>query len=80
MGIDNSQIRPQCETRDKFRCLKCDSVRSIVQGGLKGSGGSSKLAGWATVYKTVRPMLSDRCLSVCFVCDVGVFWPNGWMD
>jgi len=20
---------------------------------------------WATVYKTVRPMLSDRCLSVC---------------
>jgi len=30
-------------------------------------------------------MLSDRCLSVCqcvclSVCDVGVLWPNGWMD
>jgi len=36
---------------------------------------------WATVCKTVRPMLPVRCLSVCLsVCDVGVFWPNGWMD
>ena len=38
---------------------------------------------WATVCKTVCPMLSDRCLSclsVCPVCDVGVLWPNGWMD
>ena len=42
---------------------------------------------WATVCKTVRPMLSDRCpvcLSVCLsflsVCDVGVLWLNGWMD
>ena len=34
---------------------------------------------WATVCKTVRPMLSDRCLS-CPVCDVGVLWPNGWTD
>ena len=25
-------------------------------------------------------MLSVRCLSVCPVCDVGVLWPNGWMD
>ena len=32
----------------------------------------------ATVCKTVRPMLSDRC-PVCSVCDVGVLWPNGWM-
>jgi len=33
---------------------------------------------WATVCKTVRPVLSVRCLSVC---DVGVLWPNyGWMD
>ena len=33
--------------------------------------------------KTVRPMLSDRCLSclsVSPVCDVRVLWPNGWMD
>ena len=35
---------------------------------------------WATVCKTVRPMLSDRCLSVLSVCNVGVLWPNGWMD
>ena len=45
---------------------------------------------WATVCKTVRLMLSDRChvcsvcLSVCpvclSVCDVGVLWPNGCMD
>ena len=36
---------------------------------------------WATVCKTIRPMLSDRCLScpVCLsVCDVGILWPNGW--
>jgi len=26
---------------------------------------------------TVRPMLRDRCLSVC---NSGVLWPNGWMD
>jgi len=36
---------------------------------------------WATVCKTVRPMLSDQCLSVCpvlSVCDVRALWPNGW--
>jgi len=33
------------------------------------------------LLKTVRPMLSDRCISsVLSVCDVGVLWPNGWMD
>ena len=38
----------------------------------------------ATVCKTVRPMLTDRCLSVCLsclsclsVCDVRALWPNG---
>jgi len=25
-------------------------------------------------------MLSDRCLSVCPVCDLGVLWPKSWMD
>jgi len=39
---------------------------------------------YATVCKTVRPMLSDRCLTVCLsvlsVCNVGALWPNGWMD
>jgi len=39
---------------------------------------------WATVCKTVRPMLSVRCQSVCPVClsacNVRALWPNGWMD
>ena len=44
---------------------------------------------WAIVCKTVRPMLSVRCLSLLSVClscpvlsvsDVGVLWPNGWTD
>jgi len=38
---------------------------------------------WATLCKTVCPMLSDRCpvcLSVCPVCDVCVLWSNGWLD
>jgi len=37
---------------------------------------------WATVCRTVRPTLSDRCVSClsCPVCDVGVLWPNSWMD
>jgi len=34
---------------------------------------------WATIRKTVRPMLSDHCMS-CLVCNFGVLWPNGWMD
>ena len=29
---------------------------------------------WATVCKTVRPVPSDRCLSVCPVCNAGVLW------
>jgi len=28
----------------------------------------------------VRHTLSDCCLSVLSVCDVGILWPNGWMD
>jgi len=28
----------------------------------------------------VRPMLSDRSLSVCPVCNFSVLLPNGWMD
>jgi len=37
---------------------------------------------WATVCKTVRPMLSVRCLScpVLSVCDVRALCPNGWTD
>ena len=36
--------------------------------------------GEATVCKTVRSVLSDRYLSVLSVCNVGVLWPNAWMD
>ena len=32
---------------------------------------------WATVFS---PMLSDRCPVCLSVCNVGVLWPNGWMD
>jgi len=39
-----------------------------------------KCSYWATVCKTVRPMLSDRCLSVLSVCDVRPLWSNGWTD
>ena len=40
---------------------------------------------WATVCRTVRPMISVRCLSVlsvlsCPVYDVHALWPNGWTD
>jgi len=38
---------------------------------------------WVTVCKTVRPVLSDHCLSVCpvlSVCNIGVLCPNDWMD
>ena len=46
---------------------------------------------WATICKTVCPMLLDpspvclyvyclSCMPVCRVCNVGVLWPNGWMD
>ena len=28
----------------------------------------------------VRPMLRDCCPVCLSVCDVGVLWPNGWMD
>ena len=35
---------------------------------------------WATVCKTVRSMLSDHCPDCLPVCNVGILWPNGWMD
>jgi len=37
---------------------------------------------WANVCKTVRPILSDLCLScpVLSVCNVGALWPNGSTD
>jgi len=34
----------------------------------------------ATVCRTVRPVVWDRCLSCLSVCNVAVLWPNGWID
>jgi len=34
----------------------------------------------ATVCKTVRRMLLDHCPVRLSVYNVGVLWPNGWMD
>ena len=43
-----------------------------------------KFSFWATVCKTVRPMLPDRCpvcLSVSLsVCNVRALWPDDWTD
>jgi len=35
---------------------------------------------WATVCKTVCPVLSDHSWSALSVCDVDVLRPNGWID
>ena len=35
---------------------------------------------WVTVCTTVRPVLSDHYRSCLYVCNVGVLWPDGWMD
>ena len=32
---------------------------------------------WTTICETVCPILPAHCLSVC---DIGVLWPNGWID
>ena len=34
---------------------------------------------WATVCKTIHPVLLDRC-PVLSVCNVGALWPNCWTD
>jgi len=35
---------------------------------------------WATFCNTDRLLYAIRPLSCLSVCDVGVLWPNGWMD
>jgi len=46
---------------------------------------SSATGFWATVCKTARPLLSDRCLFVLSCLSLlsvtlAYMWPNGWMD
>jgi len=62
-----------CDLKQSFKCVTIGKIIANVCFGV-------------TVCKKLRPMLSDRCpvcLSVCPicpVCNVGVLWPNGWMD
>jgi len=43
-------------------------------------GGSITLHNfWATISKTVHPILSDRC-PFCPVCNICLLWPTGWTD
>jgi len=48
--------------------LACRFLRSSPRG--RGCGKSDNVYFWTTVCKTVRPMLSDRCLSLCPVLSV----------
>jgi len=34
---------------------------------------------WATVTSNCLPYAMGPLSSVCLVCNVGVFWPNGWI-
>jgi len=64
-------------TRARLSAMPVDSTLNFT-----GYNTSIHIFG-VTVCKTVtvRPMLSDHCLSVCLsVYNVGVLWPNGWMD
>jgi len=80
MNIHKSTIHSMC--CEKYKIHNGHSIvlflivgQVVVKGGL--------ICFWATVCKTIHPTLSDRCLSVCPVlslCDVGVLWPNRWMD
>jgi len=65
-----------------MRYFKCDILQPRLTNAseLPYETGRWKLHFWATVCKTVRPMLSDRRCPVLSVCDVGVLWLNGWMD
>jgi len=58
-----------------YKCLKASTIKKYTVEPVL-----------ATVCKTVRPVLSDRCLSVCLscpVCDVGVLYCGqtvGWIN
>jgi len=41
---------------------------------------TSSISFWATVCKTVRPMLSVHCPVCLSVCNICALWPNGWTD
>ena len=59
------------------RCSVMEVVCSVLSACVARIRPDQKVSLGATICKTVRPMLLDRCLSVC---NVGVLLPNGWMD
>jgi len=59
--------------RDTIRSSRLTARWKLIYNGFR----YYYLGFWANVCKTARPMLSDRCL---YACNVGVLWPNGWMD
>ena len=86
---------PRCPWMQLHPCLRMLATTAVlfVLGRCKVKPGqiplrypSHRPGFWATVCKTVRRMLSDRCLSVSpvltvmSVCDVRALWPNDWTD
>ena len=56
---------------DRRTDTRTDRGPSVYRASIASHGNSARHFS-ATVCKTFRPVLSDRCLSVCPVCDVGV--------
>ena len=56
------------------------TMHILLGGGNNNNSNNAFIFGRPTVCKIVRPMLSYRCPVCLSVCDVGVLWPNGWMD
>ena len=82
--INIETIRKLCSLCFKRPVLNTENYRITVTGPPKSNLPKfpAVLSFGATVCKTVRPMLSDRC-PVCPVlsgCDVRALWPNGWTD
>ena len=66
-------------------CMKGHLSRILVFGNCYQFSNAENKCFWATVCKMVHPVLLDRCpVSVCLsclsVCNIGVLWPNGWID
>jgi len=74
--------RKSKHTHGKRRPLDVRSWTSNCRFSLRHGGPSQQLLSscWATVCKTVRSTLSDRRPVYLSVCNVGVLWPNSWMD
>jgi len=65
--------RKYCTQSNDRRVLKTNHVCVNHSRGKSAVFGRPFVKRFALCYRTV-------VLSVCAVCDVGVLWPNGWMD